>query len=558
MSAKGEVSRSCIGRVEGVRVDASLSLETLKQHDAHPIRAPRGNDDSGTEGTQSINTISFASSTIGTNRSSVATAGSKEISLGGSAGTAGSTGDSSSESDGEERNISEARSSNHVKHDDVPTKAQLRDSRRRDLLVMSPRTVSPTVRRLQQQFAHQHRRQTFHQPGCAVHEVLAPPLGDEGPEYKDQCRVASPRVTRRSLPADWQGFVGEQQYSDLPAFKDQCNAVAAAAALSERSLDLQSAQSCDDGDRRSAEQPSDPVQAVLVQDKSAVWGDATPLDEHEKEVARKWRLRLVLAACVFAALAVGLAVPLTLKSGSSSSENSGDYDSEAKAAPATGDLSQYNCSLPGLETLTPGSHAGVQANYLSFNTQRSSPNFVVRAAEFEACTGGTLIFSEAADIFEDPLRDLGTTSSRGSEVYDGYFMAYSHFPELSQLGLVETLNERIRRDNMRLKWEDVQPKVRTMGEYRKDGVTNIDFLMYDGDFFVPGKYGNVICGRCSGLHRDHGWQRRVRHTLIVTAFPSLSRIIQSFASIFSRSTAYLYQTHGKKPWKSPSSSMVWI
>ena len=29
------------------------------------------------------------------------------------------------------------------------------------------------------------------------------------------------------------------------------------------------------------------------------------------------------------------------------------------------------------------------------------------------------------------------------------------------------------------------PKVKLMGEYRKDGVTHLDMLMYDGDVFVP-------------------------------------------------------------------------
>lgn len=109
----------------------------------------------------------------------------------------------------------------------------------------------------------------------------------------------------------------------------------------------------------------------------------------------------------------------------------------------------------------------------------------VRAAEFEACTGGKIVFSEAANVWEDPVLDLGTKTSRGSEVYDGYFMSYSHFPEVSALGLAEHLNDRIRRDNGKLKWEDMFPKVRAMGEYRKDGATNVDFLMYDGDFFVP-------------------------------------------------------------------------
>jgi hypothetical protein len=64
-------------------------------------------------------------------------------------------------------------------------------------------------------------------------------------------------------------------------------------------------------------------------------------------------------------------------------------------------------------------------------------------------------------------------------------MSYSHFPEVSELGLAEHLNDRIRNDNERLKWEDVMPKVQGMSQYRKDGVSNIDFLMYDGDFFVP-------------------------------------------------------------------------
>ena len=139
--------------------------------------------------------------------------------------------------------------------------------------------------------------------------------------------------------------------------------------------------------------------------------------------------------------------------------------------------SEYNCSFPGLEHLTPGVYEGVVANYLSFATDRSSPSMRVRADEFEACTGGTVVFAEAQNIWEDPVKDLGTRTSRGSELYDGYFMSYSHFPEVSALGLAENLNERIRRDNAQLKWEDVLPQVKHMGEYRKDGITNIDFLM---------------------------------------------------------------------------------
>lgn len=154
--------------------------------------------------------------------------------------------------------------------------------------------------------------------------------------------------------------------------------------------------------------------------------------------------------------------------------------------PATPDK-DYNCSLPGLTDFAPGGqYEGVQANYLSYVTEGSSPNMIVRAEEFEACTGGRIVFSEAANVFSDPVEDLGTATRKGSEVYDGYFMSYSHFPEVSALELIEPLNERIRQDNSRLKWEDVLPQVKQMGEYRhSDGTTNIEFLMYDGDFFVP-------------------------------------------------------------------------
>lgn len=145
----------------------------------------------------------------------------------------------------------------------------------------------------------------------------------------------------------------------------------------------------------------------------------------------------------------------------------------------------YDCSLPGLEGLTPGKYEGVQVNYLSFATNTSSPNLPKRAKELEKCTGGKIAFAEAQNVWEDPLADLGSGEVKGFELYDGYFMSYSHFPEASARGLAETLNERIRNSNERLKWEDVLPKVRSMGEYRKDGATNIDFLMYDGDFFVP-------------------------------------------------------------------------
>lgn len=129
---------------------------------------------------------------------------------------------------------------------------------------------------------------------------------------------------------------------------------------------------------------------------------------------------------------------------------------EERAAP-------YNCDLPGLGGFRPGQYEGVTVNYLSFVTETSSPNMLVRAKEFEECTGGTIVFSEAENVWEDPVQDLGTRTSRkffiqrlrsfvsnqclilgGSEVYDGYFMSYSHFPEMSALGLAEHLNDRIR------------------------------------------------------------------------------------------------------------------
>ena len=65
----------------------------------------------------------------------------------------------------------------------------------------------------------------------------------------------------------------------------------------------------------------------------------------------------------------------------------------------------YNCSLPGLESFTPGQYNGIQVNYLSFVTQTSSPNVPVRAREFEACTGASIVFSEAENIWEDPVRE---------------------------------------------------------------------------------------------------------------------------------------------------------
>jgi len=155
-------------------------------------------------------------------------------------------------------------------------------------------------------------------------------------------------------------------------------------------------------------------------------------------------------------------------------------------AAATASGKSYDCEGDEyLRSLAPGKHEGVVANYLSFNTAQSTGHFVDRARLFERCTGGVINFAEANDVAEDPIKDIGTKSSTGSELYDAYIMMYSFTSEASSLGLLETLNDRIRDSNRLLKYEDIFPKVRSMGEYRKDGKTNIDLLMADGDFFVP-------------------------------------------------------------------------
>ena len=146
----------------------------------------------------------------------------------------------------------------------------------------------------------------------------------------------------------------------------------------------------------------------------------------------------------------------------------------------------YNCTNDEyLKTFTPGKYSGVVANYLSFNTNQSTPHFVTRAKLLENCTGGKINFAEATDIAEDPIKDIGSSMSVGSELHDAYLMIYSFTSEASSLGLLETLNDRIRASNNLLNYEDMYPKVRSMGEYRKEGKTNIDLLMADGDFFVP-------------------------------------------------------------------------
>lgn len=147
--------------------------------------------------------------------------------------------------------------------------------------------------------------------------------------------------------------------------------------------------------------------------------------------------------------------------------------------------SSFNCSYPGLEYLSPGKYRGLTANYLSFATETSSPNFIPRAREFEECTGGKISFSEASNIWEDPIRDLAPQEKNGLGIYHAYFMSYSHFPEASYADMAESITRRVELHNTHLKWENIFPKVQEMGRYRRNGTEDLQFLMYDGDFFVP-------------------------------------------------------------------------
>jgi len=290
---------------------------------------------------------------------------------------------------------------------------------------------------------------------------LTPKAGplDGGPLFKDQVNFVSPQRQRDHDPRD----------HDLQARRPVFLKV---------------------GDRdQGQQQTSFMPNAVLVD--SVLWADAAPIDEARARKRKCLTFAIVVGLVVALVVTVAVAVRLSRSGNGSPSSTEVASNDTPTLSPSLSQTSQptilrqatfkYNCSLPGLETLTPGGYANVKVNYLSYATNRSSPNFPLRAQEFEACTGGKISFAEAGNVWEDPVQDLGTKTSRGSEVYDGYFMSYSHFPEVSALGLAEHLNERIRQDNGKLKWEDVLPKVRTMGEYRKDGITNIDFLMYDGE-----------------------------------------------------------------------------
>lgn len=143
------------------------------------------------------------------------------------------------------------------------------------------------------------------------------------------------------------------------------------------------------------------------------------------------------------------------------------------------------CRRPGLQLLGAGKHAGVTANLLSFQTAVVMPMLFDRAVEFESCTGGKIVIKDTDDLFGAPLLDMGTKVSAGQNVFDGYITSLAAFPEWSALGLIEPLNERIRDSAKLIQWPDVLYQVRAMGSFRDGMNTWIDFLMFDGDFFVP-------------------------------------------------------------------------
>mmetsp|Transcript_40629 Transcript_40629/g.129585 ORF Transcript_40629/g.129585 Transcript_40629/m.129585 type:complete len:1207 (-) Transcript_40629:1-3621(-) len=132
-----------------------------------------------------------------------------------------------------------------------------------------------------------------------------------------------------------------------------------------------------------------------------------------------------------------------------------------------------------------GKYAGQVANYLSYETQVSSPNMAIRAQEFERCTGARIVFHDAENAFTNPQEDVGTKAGEGSALYDAYLMSYSHYPELSALGLLEVLTERVEQDLEDLDWFDTFPAVRRLATYRRNGRNDIDFLPYDGDYLLP-------------------------------------------------------------------------
>ena len=166
--------------------------------------------------------------------------------------------------------------------------------------------------------------------------------------------------------------------------------------------------------------------------------------------------------------------------------------------------SQYNCSNDDyLQSLEPGQYRSVVANYMSFNTDVATSHFRTRKILFQQCTGGKINFAKASNIAEDPIMDLGSASI-GAELHDAYLMTYLFTTEASSLGLLETLNDRIRASNNLLKYEDIFPKVQQMGDYCKDGKTKIDVLIADGDFFVPLVRLDLL--ECDGKPLPHSWE----------------------------------------------------
>jgi hypothetical protein len=82
---------------------------------------------------------------------------------------------------------------------------------------------------------------------------------------------------------------------------------------------------------------------------------------------------------------------------------------------------EYDCTNNEyLRMLEPEKHRGRVANYLIFNTDTSLPHYQHCAALLEGCTSSRIVFADMRNIAEDPIRDIGTSKSIRSELYDTY------------------------------------------------------------------------------------------------------------------------------------------
>lgn len=239
-------------------------------------------------------------------------------------------------------------------------------------------------------------------PGQAVPVKKTTTSKSGGPSFKDQVVAREQEGTCRGSE-EMQETPRQDGGPDFKAQVDsrsETEGMASPSTLSQSDTSIPDEPANEHGRAASAERStstassSDPrscVHAVLVEEKSTVWADASPMQENGNPTTkRKWVGICVVVTLAFVGLALGLIFGLE--------QTSAESDSTNVDAAAAVNLTQYNCSLPGLETLAPGKYAGVQANYLSFATYIASPNFLLRAEEFEACTGGKIEISDANNI----------------------------------------------------------------------------------------------------------------------------------------------------------------